>query len=649
MLKRALSATGFALLTSAMAGQAAVFSVDRTDDDATASACTEAPLDCSLRGALETANLSAGPDEIVVPAGTFTLSQNTGSADALPVGSEVVIRGSGIDQTFLIAGAGFPGSAVVVNAGGTLTLEDLTLSGFEPNPAQSPAGALHVTGAIGASALLRRVRIENSRGQSGGGILVSRSDGGLEPDFRLQLFDSIISGNAATADPDGQACEGGGLALLNGRVAIERSAITGNSTEIPASGGGGICADSVAELVIDGSTIDENMAGLSGAGIRSEGTNLLISSSFIQDNRVSITLFGQGGALFLRAGSAVIVDSVLQENINPSEGATAIYCEDSVSLQLRRSTVQDTLNDRFALRFFSCVVEISDTTFSGRGGRLFASESTLDFQRVEMFPTFGDDSALRLIDSTLVGSDLSVDGFRTAGVRRGGAIQADGSTITIDGCELRFLRAESDMDPGESGLGGAVYATNSTLTMNGCTIANAQAELLGGAFALVAESMLTLTNSTVSDNSAANGEALYMFGDSQATLQNVTIANPNGANQVEIFQASATIDNSAIEGTCLLFSSGGNAESLGNLVTDSSCQVQNAGDLVVPDLLIHPLTDNGGGSPSHLPRVNSPLIDFAMNCPDEDQRGELRGEPCDAGAIERVIADNNLFMDSFEE
>ena len=49
----------------------AIYDVDRTDDDATATACTSAPNDCSLRGAIIAANANPGPDTINLPARTY--------------------------------------------------------------------------------------------------------------------------------------------------------------------------------------------------------------------------------------------------------------------------------------------------------------------------------------------------------------------------------------------------------------------------------------------------------------------------------------------------------------------------------------------------------------------------------------------------
>ncbi|MEM6572745.1 MAG: right-handed parallel beta-helix repeat-containing protein [Pseudomonadota bacterium] len=649
MLKRALSATCMAMLALSASVQAAVFTVDRADDDGSASACTEAPLDCSLRGALQTANIALGPDEIVLAAGTFSLTQNTGSADALPVSSEVTIRGMDIDQTFVVAGAGFPGSALVVNAGGALTLEDLTLSGFEPDPAQSPAGALHVTGAIGANALLRRVRIENSRGQSGGGVLVSQSDGGLEPEFRLQLFDSIISGNRAVANLPNQECDGAGLALLNGRIMIDNTVITENVTEFPATGGGGICIDRAMEVMLNSSTVSDNTSVYTGGGIHSEQTVLRVDGTTIESNDVPNTQFGRGGGMFIRGGVAFVADSELINNTNLTELGAEVFGSGPFSLVVVRSLIRNTVATNSGLYLENAErLEFAGTTFSGRGATVFAFESTVIATQVDMFPSLGRISALWLVDSTLTADRLVIQGIRTNGVSRGGALLIFRGSASINDCEFAFHGAEVSSGLGESGAGGAVYASGADLTMSRCSFYRNVAEVSGGAIALRDESVLTLTNSTFSNNRANGGEGLSVIGNSQVTLENVTFAAPNDADQIQIFGASGTIGNSAIEGTCSLFASGGDTDSLGNVVTDSSCQVQNAGDLVVPDLLVHPLAENGSGSPSHLPRLNSPLRGFAMNCPDEDQRGELRGEPCDAGAIERVITDNNLFMDSFE-
>ncbi|HYY42116.1 MAG TPA: hypothetical protein VE775_05240, partial [Pyrinomonadaceae bacterium] len=80
-----------------------VIDVDRTDDTAAAAACTAAPSDCSLRGAVVFANNNAGTT-INVPAGTYQLtiagnseqSAATGDLDVRASGTSIVGAGAGV-------------------------------------------------------------------------------------------------------------------------------------------------------------------------------------------------------------------------------------------------------------------------------------------------------------------------------------------------------------------------------------------------------------------------------------------------------------------------------------------------------------------------------------------------------------------------
>lgn len=104
------------LVWSALA-HAATFNVDRTDDDAAASACDDAAADdCSLRGAILAANALSEASTINVPAGTYKLSQSstctfrvttstlgifTSSQISLCLSSSITIHGAGSDATVI--------------------------------------------------------------------------------------------------------------------------------------------------------------------------------------------------------------------------------------------------------------------------------------------------------------------------------------------------------------------------------------------------------------------------------------------------------------------------------------------------------------------------------------------------------------------
>ncbi|UCF41623.1 MAG: hypothetical protein JSW43_04655, partial [Gemmatimonadota bacterium] len=131
---------------------------------------------------------------------------------------------------------------------------------------------------------------------------------------------------------------------------------------------------------------------------------------------------------------------------------------------------------------------------------------------------------------------------------------------------------------------------------------------------------LTLTNSTVSGNTAYWGGGIHASWMGYATLTNTIVA-----------------DNGAPTGANCLASV---LSSLGyNLTDDTSCGVTAPGDLIVADAMLGPLQDNGGPTQTHDLLPGSPAIDAGSpGCPppDTDQRGVARpqGAACDIGAFE---------------
>jgi hypothetical protein len=113
-------------------GEGTTLTVDRQDDPdpSAAGTCTAASEDCSLRGAIVTANSTAEAETINVPAGIYTLtivgpSENasaTGDLDA----SNVTIRGGGARRTEVVGGAGFDDRIFDLR---NATVSSLTISG----------------------------------------------------------------------------------------------------------------------------------------------------------------------------------------------------------------------------------------------------------------------------------------------------------------------------------------------------------------------------------------------------------------------------------------------------------------------------------------------------------------------------------------
>lgn len=121
---------------------AAILTVDTTLDDVTKSACDDTvDGDCSLRGAIAKANTDAGPETIIVPAGTFTFA-TAAPCTFLPhagdpvygtpvipacINSDVEIVGAGAAETIIQSNGADRVFAISKNT--TVTMRDVTLNG----------------------------------------------------------------------------------------------------------------------------------------------------------------------------------------------------------------------------------------------------------------------------------------------------------------------------------------------------------------------------------------------------------------------------------------------------------------------------------------------------------------------------------------
>src|SRR5262245_47344822 len=144
---------------------ATTFDVDRTDDTAGATACTPAPNDCSLRGAIIAANTDLNADPVVInlqPATTYILTLTnatqenaaaTGDLDITTSIHPVTIAGGGsagpnasiIDASGLNSGTLHDRAFHITASSVTITFQDLVIqngqatddgtSGASTNPA----------------------------------------------------------------------------------------------------------------------------------------------------------------------------------------------------------------------------------------------------------------------------------------------------------------------------------------------------------------------------------------------------------------------------------------------------------------------------------------------------------------------------------
>jgi beta-glucanase (GH16 family) len=240
--------------------------------------------------------------------------------------------------------------------------------------------------------------------------------------------------------------------------------------------------------------------------------------------------------------------------------------------------------------------------------------------------------------------DPSTDFWKGGGgiyVGGGGMLQMNNTTVRDNSTQL--------VD------GGGLYGfPGSTITITNSTISGNTAGNTGGAFRSLGNA--SIMNSTLSGNQSLSWHGGAIFHtDGNLSLSYTTIANniaPDWASSA-IFIGSFSsavptlrIDNSLITGNhwyaCEHWTAGTvNIQSGGhNLVQDNTCNAgtPDATDIITSAAGIAPLADNGGPTWTHALLPGSPALDAAEDaaCPAIDQRGVVRpeGPHCDIGSYE---------------
>ncbi len=258
-------------------------------------------------------------------------------------------------------------------------------------------------------------------------------------------------------------------------------------------------------------------------------------------------------------------------------------------------------------------------------------------------------------------------GFNNYPDGNGGALLIDNVHTTIQASTFTQNGAQS---------GGAIYVgasgvltlTNSTLQDNSQTTNGAGLYNLGSAYlsgvTLSANSashgggidnfgLLFLTNVTLSGNEATYGGGLKNEGGGTARLSNVTLSG----NQADYGGGIMNVDPSPhlnltnviaaaspTGGDCLFETPPDFSQ--WSLSSDNTCGFGVARSNL--NLKLEPLANNGGPTQTHLPQLDSPAIDNGTDddAPSIDQRGILRpqGTFYDVGAVEVVAGEALAYL-----
>ncbi|HNR46293.1 MAG TPA: Ig-like domain-containing protein [Anaerolineaceae bacterium] len=422
--------------------------------------------------------------------------------------------------------------------------------------------------------------------------------GGIWNDEKLTIQDSYIRNNVATT-------AGGGIYNFRGQLVMSNGTVAANTIEVASynSGGGGICniegnVTLTNTNVINNAGYTDYSAG--GGGISNSHGSLTLVSSNVNNNTMNTDVMMasvKGGGIYSFYGNITIIDTNINDNVSLGSETPAMAFGSGGGMSIYEG--ETIIND----------------------SNIIGNES--DFGGGGIENSYG---AITILDSK-IDSNIS---------SRGGGIASNGADVIIT------IRNSSITNNSSDGTGGGIDTYYGTISLIESTISNNSAATRGSGLLLGDESVLKVSNSTIS------GNGLVIRGN--AEISHSTIDNPgNEGINLEVMGA-ASLRNTILAANC-----SNNITSLGyNLISDpTNCAlVPVTGDVVGLDPMLAVLANYGGNTNTHALLSNSPAIDAGV-CTDigdvnilTDQRGASRHEACDIGAYEYAGTITNLSSDN---
>ncbi|WP_448604179.1 choice-of-anchor Q domain-containing protein [Thermoleptolyngbya sp.] len=415
------------------------------------------------------------------------------------------------------------------------------------------------------------------------------------------------------------------LTFKHGRAA-------GNTEE--SGGGGAILTSNSSELTVIRCRFQENAAGFGGAiytGFR--GRTVVQGSTFIANDGTLARQERGGGAIGTKSGGVLTIrNSRFLRNRGINGGA--------INSLLGELTVENSV-----FRGNDSTPGASERGVSGYGGAIYTDGANASGPNGSYGP---------------IGGQITLRNSRFENNR--GAAQGGGlflyayppDKVLIENCAIvgnTVIRGAE----GEA-LGGGLRVGNAEFTLRNSTLANNTAAQGGGLW--VGEwSPTTIVNTTFSGNRADDGQGgglggAITFGSrptSPATLTHVTIAYNHASfqggafwmgdqpitlkNSIVAFNTASNPWKTRVQTRRALIDGGGNIEFPGTQSKDDPRVVANSR---IIDPKLGTLQANGGLGQTHALLVGSPAIDTGLGAgaPPLDQRGLSRDAQPDVGAVE---------------
>ncbi|HUT76916.1 MAG TPA: right-handed parallel beta-helix repeat-containing protein [Polyangia bacterium] len=467
-----------------------------------------------------------------------------------------------------------------------------------------------------------------------------------------------------TGDPPEAICDAPALADVSSPTSVVGDGTPAGCTAAAlqeAGGGGGVivfdCGDEPVTITVASQIVFTDETVLDGGGLVTlsgggasrilyldsgydqAGPRLTVQRLTLRDGRSlddgDDTAVG-GGAIYRDGGSLTVIDCAFSGNSAPLTGQDtaggAIYAFGGGETVIAGSTFDgNRASDGGAVGSLNGHLTIVNSTFTGNAATGSGGNPGDGGCGGAIYMDGADEIA------SLCGVVISGN---TAGAIGGGVFRVSNDNSGSFVIDRTSIDSNSVTDQGEGNAGG-LYLQGLALSVTNSSITRNAAFYNGGIW--IHTSAVEMTNVTIAGNTAtgSNGGGIWLSGPPAGTLLNCTIADngapADGQGGGAVFGGGLELRNTIVANNTSGTWAPGCSEALGdgggNLEWPAGAGC--AADALVADPLLGALGDNGGDTETMLPAAGSPADGLGTDCPETDQRGEPRGEPCTVGAVER--------------
>jgi hypothetical protein len=433
------------------------------------------------------------------------------------------------------------GGGVYVGEGGTFTMDGGTISGNTAN--YGNGGGVYSNGAFtmknasvvkdnkttGTYTFTNGDGDEIAQGYDGGGVYIG--DGGT-----IAMEGGTISGNTTDHGNGGGVYSKGAVTMKNTCV-IKDNKTTGTNTGTDGDGnayvrgydGGGVYSKGAVTMnggTISGNTTDYgNGGGVYVGSTYGEGKN--VSGTFTMEGGTisgNTTDHGYGGGVYCE-GAVTMKNGVIKDNKTTGtetgyggDGSTYVrsYNGGGVYIQGMGEAVSVTIENS----------TISGNTVTGYGGGVYVYRGTGTIKNSEISDNTG--GGVNVYSSSFTLQNSKIEDNTGTGVTFSGEEESNDGTFTMNNCTI-----DGNTNTGELGAGGGVSVGRGTLTMTDSTISNNSASFGGGVYIDGSGAVTMKGTSTISGNTATassfygiviGGGGVGVFLDGTFTMESGTIS-----------------------------------------------------------------------------------------------------------------------------